>query len=66
MTRLRNILFLLALTLVIPAARVKAIVPPADYILCSCQLCATSDVDCQISPSGYSIACSDYYRLHCK
>lgn len=40
--------------------------PPVDYVLCSCSLCKSQpDIDCQISPSGYSIMCSDWYRLHC-
>ena len=41
-------------------------IPPVDYILCSCRFCAANpDVDCQVSPTGYSILCSDWYRLHC-
>ncbi|MFL6197130.1 MAG: hypothetical protein ACJ75H_23290 [Thermoanaerobaculia bacterium] len=40
--------------------------PPVDYVLCSCSLCKSQpDIDCQISPSGYSIMCSDWYRMHC-
>jgi hypothetical protein len=47
-------------------APVFKVVPPADYILCSCSFCkANPDVDCQVSPSGYSILCSDWSRLHC-
>jgi hypothetical protein len=47
-------------------APVFKIIPPADYILCSCSFCrANPDVDCQVSPSGYSILCSDWSRLHC-
>jgi hypothetical protein len=39
---------------------------PPDFILCSCDLCKDHpDVVCRISPSGYSIVCADYYRLHC-
>lgn len=67
MTRLRNFLFLLvitALAVALPARTVKAD-PGSGYVLCSCQLCSQSDVVCRISPSGYSILCSDYYRLHC-
>jgi hypothetical protein len=42
------------------------IFPPPDYIQCTCSFCKTHpDVDCQISPSGYSIMCSDWYRTHC-
>jgi hypothetical protein len=48
-----------------PAPSFK-VAPPVDYILCSCSFCKSHpDVDCQVSPSGYSIACSDWYRLHC-
>lgn len=47
-------------------APIFRIVPPADYILCSCTFCKSNpDVDCQVSPSGYSILCSDWSRLHC-
>jgi hypothetical protein len=66
MTRLRNALFLLALTLALPASTPAAVINPGGYILCSCELCSRSDVICQISPSGYSIACADYYALNCK
>jgi len=67
MRRLRTSLFL-AVTAVLVSASLK---PAAsrfggDFILCSCQLCSQSDVDCQISPSGYTIACADYYAMHCK
>jgi hypothetical protein len=48
-----------------PAPTLK-IFPPPDYIHCDCKLCAEKpDVICQISPSGYSILCSDWYRLNC-
>jgi hypothetical protein len=52
-----------------PAAGLAAIiVPPPDFILCTCDFCkANPDVECQISPSGYTILCADYSRLHnCK
>jgi len=40
--------------------------PPIDFVLCSCKLCgAYPEQVCRISPSGYSILCSDWYRLHC-
>ena len=39
--------------------------PPNDFILCTCKFCNDyPDVTCQISPSGYSILCADYSRLH--
>jgi hypothetical protein len=48
-----------------PAPSLK-IFPPPDYIQCGCKLCEEKpDVICQISPSGYSIVCSDWYRLNC-
>jgi|CXWL01.1.fsa_nt_gi hypothetical protein len=40
--------------------------PPIDFLLCSCANCRAHPYeDCQISPDGYSIACSDWLRLHC-
>jgi hypothetical protein len=63
MNRLRTFLFLIA---VVALAVSAAAAPPVDYILCSCTFCkANPDVDCQVSPSGYSILCSDWSRLHC-
>lgn len=48
------------------AAATFLILPPVDYILCSCTFCrANPDEDCQVSPSGYSILCSDWSRTHC-
>ena len=48
-----------------PVTLFEASVPPSDFILCSCKFCKENpDVDCQISPSGYSILCADYSRLH--
>jgi hypothetical protein len=42
------------------------IIPPADYILCSCSYCRNHPDDvCRISPSGYSIVCSDWSATHC-
>ncbi|HEX4966539.1 MAG TPA: hypothetical protein VF173_37365 [Thermoanaerobaculia bacterium] len=50
-----------------PTTIEKAILPPPDFILCTCELCVYHpDVICQISPSGYSIVCADYARLNCK
>jgi hypothetical protein len=70
MTRL---LFLLATVVLVAAALyvgapapAEAAIPPNDFILCSCKLCAAEPYTvCQISPSGYSILCADWYRLHC-
>lgn len=66
MRRLRTSLFLVV-TAVLVAMSLKPVVSEAagGYILCSCQLCSQSDVDCQISPTGYTIACADYYRMRC-
>lgn len=37
-----------------------------DFILCSCKFCKThQDVICRISPTGFSILCSDYYASRC-
>jgi hypothetical protein len=37
-----------------------------DFILCSCKFCKNhQDVICRISPTGFSILCSDYYASHC-
>jgi hypothetical protein len=48
-----------------PTASLASIIFP-NYVICSCELCSRTDVDCRISPSGYSIACADYYQLNCK
>jgi len=43
----------------------KAIIPP-DFILCTCKTCTRHpDVICQVSPSGFSILCSDWAAQHC-
>ena len=67
-SRLRTSLFLLAIALLFsgaPAGFSLAIPPDDDFILCTCRFCnANPDVDCQISPSGYTILCEDYSRLH--
>jgi hypothetical protein len=63
MARLRSFLFLLAITALavgMPARPLKA------DLLCSCQLCAHSDVICRISPTGFSIQCADYYAMYCQ
>ena len=51
MTRLRKLLFLLAITALavgVPTRTLKAD-PSTGFILCSCQLCSRSDVVCQVS-----------------
>ena len=68
MTRLRKLLFLLAITALavgVPTRTLKAD-PSTGFIICSCQLCSQSDVICRISPSGFSIHCADYYAMFCK
>ena len=68
MTRLRKLLFLLAITALavgVPTRTLKAD-PSTGFILCSCQLCAHSDVICRISPTGFSIRCADYYAMYCQ
>jgi hypothetical protein len=66
MRRLRTSL-LLAFTAVLVSASLKsAAADGGGFVICSCQLCSQSDVVCRISPSGFSIACADYYKTHCK
>jgi hypothetical protein len=63
MTRLHKLLFLFAITalaVVTPTRPLKA------DLICSCQLCAHADVICRISPTGFSIHCSDYYATYCQ
>jgi hypothetical protein len=39
--------------------------PSSDFILCSCDYCRHHpDVICRISPTGFSIVCSDYSQTH--
>jgi hypothetical protein len=66
MRRLRTLLFL-AVTAVLISISLKPATAEAGpgYILCSCHLCSQEDVDCQISPSGFTISCADYYRIFC-
>ncbi len=41
-------------------------VPLGGWIRCTCSFCkANPDIDCQISPDGYSIRCKDWYTGHC-
>jgi hypothetical protein len=66
MTRLRSSLLLLAATLFLVGASLEALIPPSDFILCTCKLCEREpSTICQISPSGYSIVCSDWAQTHC-
>jgi hypothetical protein len=39
--------------------------PASAYIRCSCSLCATSNVECRVTPLGKSLSCSDYYANFC-
>lgn len=50
-----------------PAASFEGeILLEGDFILCNCNYCKNHpDVICQISPSGFSILCSDYYQTRC-
>lgn len=46
----------------------EELAPPVDpdFILCTCKFCKDyPDVICQISPSGFSILCADYYNWRC-
>ena len=66
MRRLRTALFLAVMAvLVFASLQPAASADPGGFIICSCQLCAHSDVICRISPTGFSIVCSDYYATHC-
>jgi len=70
-SRFSRLLLVIAVLLVSAAALstpAAAVFPNHDYILCSCDFCRVNpNVECQISPSGYSILCSDYSQLHnCK
>jgi hypothetical protein len=67
MTRLRSFLLLLVVAaLPLIGTPTQAAPPGGNYILCSCSLCKRSpDTICQISPTGYSILCSDWYATHC-
>jgi hypothetical protein len=50
----------------VPAPTFMIFPPPGDYIICSCDFCKRNpDVECRISPSGYSIMCSDWSLTHC-
>ncbi|HSS76669.1 MAG TPA: hypothetical protein VLV54_07960 [Thermoanaerobaculia bacterium] len=64
MRRLRTSLFLAATAVLVSASLKPA--ASADFVICSCQLCSREDVVCRISPSGFSIACADYYQLFCQ
>jgi hypothetical protein len=68
MRRLRTSLFL-AVTAILVSASLKPAASQTStggFVICSCQLCSQSDVVCRISPSGFSIACADYYKTHCQ
>ena len=40
--------------------------PVSAFIQCSCTLCATSNVECRVTPLGKSLSCSDYYARFCR
>jgi hypothetical protein len=66
MSRVRLALLLLAITALLAFTPLFAIPPDDDFILCTCKFCRENpDVDCQISPSGYTILCEDWARTHC-
>jgi hypothetical protein len=49
-----------------PTPSFRSIIIPPGYIQCTCKFCKEhQDVVCQISPSGYSILCEDWYQTHC-
>jgi hypothetical protein len=67
MRRLRTFLFLAGTAVLASASLKPAASAAADgFILCSCQLCAHSDVICRISPSGFSTTCANYYQTYCQ
>lgn len=50
-----------------PALLDLAAPPAGDFILCTCKFCKDHpDVDCQISPDGFSILCADWYAWRCQ
>lgn len=57
---------LCAETAATPGASLATAPPGDDFILCTCPFCRENpEVDCQISPDGYSIRCADWYAFHC-
>ena len=65
MTRLRTLLLLVIAVLLLSGTALLAAPPGDDFIRCGCSFCkANPDVECQISPDGYSILCADYARIH--
>jgi hypothetical protein len=67
-SRFTRLLFAIAALVISGAAfntPVAATSTASDYILCSCNYCRTHpNVVCRISPTGYSILCSDYSLQH--
>ena len=44
----------------------RATITPPNFILCTCKTCTQHpDVICQVSPSGFSIVCSNWASTHC-
>lgn len=67
MRRLRTSLFLaVAAVLVSMSLKPAASAASGGFVICSCELCSRSDVVCRISPTGFSIACADYYQMYCQ
>lgn len=49
-----------------PALNGEAATPRSGFILCTCKFCHENpEVICQISPTGYSIRCKDWFNSHC-
>jgi hypothetical protein len=47
-------------------ARLDLSAPPSDFILCSCDYCQHHpNAICRISPTGFSIVCSNYSQTNC-
>ena len=66
MTRLRSSLLFLATALLLVCASLQAAPPASEYDLCTCKFCGRNPSSvCQISPTGYSIVCSDWALTHC-
>jgi hypothetical protein len=49
-----------------PVLNGEAAIPQSGFILCTCKFCDENpEVICQISPTGYSIRCRDWFGSHC-
>ena len=66
MTRLRSSLLLLAATVLLVCASLAPASSSTEFDLCTCKFCERNPSDiCQVSPTGYSIVCSDWAQTHC-